>query len=135
MAEPVSTPLVLAAGASAAVVALLGVEPQALAWAMVGAIFGAPLAPPAGRMRQVLVFVGVMLASALLGTVAADWAGTTSVRWRNAWCLVFGGVFHPLSSAVVAAVPNIVATLLHAFAARRGAGAPPGQQGGPDGPR
>lgn len=133
MPEPISTPLALAAGASALIVALLGVEPQALAWAMVGAIFGAPLAPPAGRVRQVLVFAGVMLASALLGTVAADWAGTTSPRWRNAWCLVLGGIFHPLSAAVVAAVPSVVNTLLQAFAARRGGS--PGQQGGPDGPR
>lgn len=132
MAEPVSTPLALAAGASALVVALLGVEPQALAWAMVGAIFGAPLAPPAGRARQVLVFVGVTLASALLGTVTADWLGHASPRWRNAWCMVYAGVFHPLSAAVVAAIPNLVSTMLAAFAARRGA---PPPTGGTDGPR
>lgn len=141
MAEPVSIPLALAAGASAAVVALLGVEPQALAWALVGSIFGAPLAPPAGRFRQLLVGFAVMLASALLGTVFADWMGTTSPRWRNASCLVFGAIFHPLFAAVIATVPNIVATVLQTIATRRAGGSlpqppqqpPPGGQ--TDGPR
>lgn len=131
MAEPVSAPLAIAAGISATTLALLGVEPQALAWGMVGAIFGAPLAPPAGRYRQVLVFLGVTLASALLGTVAAETFGPASRIGRNAWCLVLGGIFHPLSAAVVAAVPNLVATMLHAFAARRGGAQPPGGQDGP----
>lgn len=140
MPEPVSTPLAIAAGASAAVVALLGVEPQTLAWALVGSIFGAPLAPPAGRVRQLLVGFAVMLASALLGTVFADWMGTTSPRWRNAFCLVFGGIFHPLFAAVVATLPNIVASVLQAVATRRAGVQPPQQPpqppgGQPDGPR
>lgn len=140
MAEPVSTQIALAAGASAAVVALLGVEPQALAWALVGSIFGAPLAPPAGRVRQLLVGFAVMLASALLGTVTADWMGATSPRWRNAACLVFGAIFHPLFAAVIATVPNIVATVLQTIATRRAGGTtPPTQQppqgGQTDGPR
>lgn len=104
------------------VMALLGVEPQALAWAMVGAIFGAPLAPPAGRVRQVLVFVGVILACALLGTVAAEFFGHTAPRWRNAWCLAFGGVFHPLAAAFVKAVPQLVLNTVTAIQQRKTGG-------------
>lgn len=131
MAEPVAGPVALAAGAGAAVVALLGVEPQALAWAMVGSIFGAPLAPPSGRLRQVLVFIGVVMACALLGTVAAEFMGHVSTRARNAWCMGLGLVFHPLSAAVVAAVPGLVTTLAGVIAKRAGGN----EQGGNDAPR
>lgn len=122
MADAVSGPVALVAGAGAAVVALLGVEPQALAWSMVGAILGAPLAPPSGRVRQVVLFGGVVMACALLGTVGADVFGPATPRGRNAWCMVLGGIFHPASAALISAVPGVITTMLHAFAARRGAG-------------
>lgn len=114
-------------GITAAVFAVLGVEPQALVWSMVGAIFGAPLAPPAGRLRQVAVFVAVVLACALLGHWAADSWHDGSVRARNAWCLISAAVFHPASSAFVSSVPGAVRALIHAFTARAGGG---GNQGG-----
>lgn len=122
-ATPVAAAVI--AGGGTMVLALLGVEPQALAWAAVGAIFGAPLAPPAGRVRQVLVFVGVILACALLGTVVAEsFAAFGSTRWRNAWCVILAGLFHPLSARLVKVVPDLVASVLAGIAQRKTGGNP-----------
>jgi hypothetical protein len=111
------------AGGTTAALAVLGVEPQALAWAMVGAIFGAPLAPPAGRVRQVLVFLAVILACALLGTVAAEYFGhAASPRWRNAWCMALAGFFHPVTAVLVKAVPPLVGNILASLAQRKTGG-------------
>lgn len=118
----------VAAGIAGAIVALLGVEPQALVWAAVGAIFGAPLAPQAGRVRQILVFMAVVLACALLGHWAADSWHQGSVRARNAWALVLAAGFHPLSAAVVASIPSLwqaFASGVSGFMGRRN-----GDQGG-----
>lgn len=113
----------MTAGVGAAVLAVLGLEPQALAWSMVGAIFGAPLAPPAGRVRQALVFVAVVLACALLGTIMAEFFNAASPRWRNGWSMVLAGIFHPVSAALVKAAPGIVVGLIAGLAARRGGAA------------
>lgn len=121
MAEPASaSTIAIAAAASALIVELLGVEPQTLAWSMVGAIFGSSLAPPAGRFRQVLVFGGVVLASSLLGSVIAEALGHSSMRWRNVWCFIFGGLFHVIAATVVTEVPGIVRSLLQIILTRRG---------------
>lgn len=128
MAEPTSaSTIAIAAMASALVVEMLGVEPQTLAWSMVGAIFGSSLAPPAGRLRQVLVFGGVVLASSLLGSVVAEALGHSSMRWRNVWCFIFGGLFHVIAAVVVTEVPGIVRAILQLLLTRRGvpADAPP----------
>jgi hypothetical protein len=126
--EP-STALIV--GAATSIVAILGVEPQALVWAMVGAIFGAPLAPASGRVRQVLVFAAVVLSCALFGHWAADawWEG--SLRARNVMAWISAAVFHPASSALVSVVPEAIRTLVLGFVQRRSGGAQP-PKGGDD---
>lgn len=124
MTEPSTTTAAAASGAAGAVfVAIVGVEPQAIVWGLVGAIFGLGLAPATGRMRAALLFVAVSLASALLGTfAAAHWHAGSAVA-RNAWAVGLGAVFHPLFAAVVQAVPAAVHAM---FRARTGQG--PGGQ-------
>lgn len=108
------------AGVGAVVVSLIGVEPQVLFWAMVGAGVGIPFAPPAGRFRAGAVFVLVVLASALLGTWCSLELLTTPAPERQAFAskgfsLVLGLAFHPLTSVVVASIPRVWAGLLRKF--------------------
>lgn len=105
--------------------ALLGVEPGALAWAMVGGVFGAPLAPQAGRVRQVAVFIASSALCALGGTVIAGEWHAGSAMWRNTWAACLAVVFHPAAAAVVKLVPEVIAGLAARFVASR---APKGDQ-------
>jgi hypothetical protein len=90
------------------------VEPQALVWALVGAIFGLGFAPPAGRVRALLVFVAVVLACALIGTWASEvWFGGAPMA-RNACAMCAAALFHPVLAAVVQAVPAILQAILNA---------------------
>lgn len=115
MADPTgAAPAAVGAGISALVVAMIGVEPQALVWGLVGAVFGVPFAPPSGRVRSVLVFLAVTAACALLGTWAAAHWHDGSRMARNAWAMGLGVVFHPLVAAAVQVVPTIVAALVRA---------------------
>ena len=118
-------------GAAASIVAILGVEPQALVWAMVGAIFGAPLAPASGRVRQVLVFAAVVLSCALFGHWAGDAWFSGSLRARNVMAWVSAAVFHPASSALVGVVPEAIRTLVLSFVQRRAGGEVPVQTPAP----
>ena len=107
MAEPTGTAAGVATfiGATALIGALFGVEPQTLIFATVGAIFGEPLAPPAGTFRKVLLFIGVVVASAMLGAWAAEYFSLTGKYSRNGCALAIAFAFHPLSAAFVQAVP------------------------------
>jgi len=97
-----------AAGAGAVFVAMIGVEPQALVWASVGAAIGLGFAAQTGRFRAAALFVAVAMACALLGTlIAARWFDNSAV-WRNSSALLLGIAFHPLLALVVAQLPAIV---------------------------
>lgn len=113
MAEPTSTvATATAAGLSAAFVAALGVEPQALVYACVGAIFGVAWAPPSNLLRSIWLFVSVVLASALLGTWAAEYFQMTSRHAVSGWSLALAAIFHPLLAAVVQAVPGAISAIV-----------------------
>jgi hypothetical protein len=102
-------------GFSALVVALFGVEPQAIVYGAVGAFIGFVLVAQIGRLRAAAVFVPVVLLCALLGTaIAAQWFGGAPLA-RNASAAVLGVVFQPLLSAVVAAIPAAVDSLRTRF--------------------
>ena len=107
-----------AAGVGAVVVALIGVEPQVLFWALVGCGLGVPLAPPAGRWRAALTFLLASLASALLGTfMALEFIGPEAPAARLAVAtkgvtLILGIGFHPLVSVVVGSIPDVWGGLL-----------------------
>lgn len=101
-------------GVGAFTAAYFGVEPQALVWALVGAVFGLSFAPPAGRVRALLVFVAVVLACALLGTWAAHtWFGDAPMA-RNGCAMAAAALFHPALATIVQAVPAVLRAVLNA---------------------
>ena len=102
----------VAAGFGAVLVAWVGVDPQALLWTSVGAVFGMSLAPAAGRTRALLVFAAVVLSGALLARSAAEtWFGDTAAA-RNGIAWLLGAFFHPGFAAVTAGIPDIVGRLV-----------------------
>lgn len=101
-----------AAGVGGVVMAVLGIEPQALVWGFVGASIGATFAAPSSRWRAVSLFVAVTCSSALLGTLAAaQWLGGTALA-RNGMALLLGIGFHPLMAAFIANMPSVLDGLL-----------------------
>lgn len=123
MAEPTTTATgAVAAGIGALFVALIGIEPQALVWGFVGAVFGLSFAPQSGRVRAALVFVAVAFAAALLGTWAADFWHANSRIARNGWAMALGAAFHPLLAAFVQAVPAALQALVRARTGGNGEG-------------
>lgn len=111
MADPTSgvVPAVVA-GFGAFILSAIGVEPQPLFWALIGAVFGMSFAPEAGRLRAVAVFVASIFASALLGSWLAHYIEATGYA-RNSMALIVAALFHPLLSATVSQVPAFVAGL------------------------
>jgi len=103
-------------GFGAIIIAAIGIEPQALVWALVGAVFGIAWAPPAGRLRSMMVFAAVVMVCALAGTLVSDNWHAGSHTARNLWAAGLAAVFHPLLAALVQAVP----TLVQAFVRSRG---------------
>ena len=113
MAEPTTTAAgAAAAGVTALFMALLGIEPQALVWGLVGAVFGLSFAPQSGRVRAALVFIAVAFAAALLGTWAAEFWHAGSRIARNGWAMALAAAFHPLLAAFVQAVPAALQALV-----------------------
>jgi hypothetical protein len=110
MAEPKT----LVIGAT--LLALTGVEPQPIFWAVVGATIGLSFAPSTSRLRAVVAFVAVVLLSALGGTFLASVGFEIAPAFvslaRNTFSATLAVVFHPLTTALVNAVPTIVAKLI-----------------------
>jgi hypothetical protein len=100
---------IVATGASGLLIAALGVEPQAIAWALVGSILGLTLAKPASRVYAVALFFASTLACALMATVIAEHYFASSIGARNVCAVVLAAAFHPLFEAFIAAVPGLVA--------------------------
>jgi hypothetical protein len=99
------------AGIGALILTTLGVEPQTLLWAGIGASVGVTAAPQASRARAVFTFAAVVLLSALFGTYIAHEHLAGSALARNFCSAVIGGLFHPLFSAAIAGVPSLVTKL------------------------
>lgn len=122
MAEPATTSGLMAgaigAGTAAALLAALGLAPQPLFWALVGATLGMSVATQAGRLRACIVFGASVLASALLGTYIAQEYLAGARLAANASALLMGAMFHPLLGAATSAVPAVV----NAFLRRIGLG-------------
>lgn len=96
-------------GASGLLIAALGVEPQAIAWALLGSILGLTLAKPAGRLYAVALFISATLVCALLATVLADHWFEGRVGARNVLAVALAAGFHPMLEAFFSAVPGLVA--------------------------
>ena len=133
MGEPISSGAGLAGvaghyvgtGLAAAALAALGVHPQPLFWALVGATLGMSLAPSAGRVRAFAVFVCVVLASALLGTQAAQAYANASLLAASSGALLTGMFFHPLVIAAMNAAPAFVSGWAQRLGASNGNGSSP----------
>ncbi len=97
-----------ATGASAFLVATLGIEGQALAWACVGSIFGVALAPKTGLLYAVALFVAATLTCALLGTAMGQYFSPGSMMTRNACSVAMGAAFHPILAAFIGSVPSLM---------------------------
>jgi hypothetical protein len=107
-----------AAGAGAALVAQLGLEPQAMFWAFIGAGLGATFAKEAPKFRAALVFSCVVFASSLFGAYASlRWGDGTQIE-KNAIACTVALFFHPAVTAIVEALPS----LLSGLASRLGIG-------------
>jgi len=115
----VSVPLAAGAGVGAAIVSVLGVEPQALVYGFIGASIGFSFAPSLGRFRATCLFVAVVMACALLGTWGAVRFFESSTTARNGVSLILAIVFHPLLSALVANVPSVMDSLLRKIGAKQ----------------
>jgi hypothetical protein len=114
-----------AAGLCAFFFAAVGLEPQTLVYGTVGAIFGLASAQPNAWFRSMCIFASVVLASALLGTWAADQWHAGARLPRNAWSMGIAAVFHPVFAALLAKVPAIIPALIDAvLRARTGGGDP-----------
>jgi len=104
-------------GLFALFVAVLGVEPQAIIWSLVGSVIGVVLAKPSGRFYAVALFIAATLSCALIGTAAAQ-----SFQWgntgRNAFSAVMGVCFHPALAALISEVPTIIKAIVDFFAKR-----------------
>ncbi len=110
-------------GAAALVVALIGIEPQALIWGTVGSTLGVSLAKPSGRLYAAALFIAATLTCALLGTMAATQWFNGAALARNVFVVLIGAAFHPAFSAFIAAVPGVIQWVVD-FAKKRLGGAP-----------
>ena len=107
--EPTATVVGAAgAGVGAFFMAAIGIEPQPIFWALIGATFGLSFAAQTGRWRSIAVFACVVLTAAMVGSLLAESYFASSKGWRNAASWTVAAFFHPLFSAVVAAVPGVV---------------------------
>ena len=114
MAEPTSSGgvIALASGVAGAILVALGISLPVLVWGMVGCIVGVSWAPKTGRTRALALFSASALLSAKGGAVAAVlwYSGATGTAGGIA--AVLGIFFHPLLSAAVVLVPQIIAKRL-----------------------
>lgn len=107
MSEPITTTAVGAA-IGAGVMAAIGIEPQPMYWALVGASLGLSAAASAGRGRAIAVFLAVMMCCSLLGTwVSAKYFGGETLS-RNVCACVLAIFFHPLLNASVERLPRVL---------------------------
>lgn len=114
--EPTATVVgAVSAGVGAFVMAAIGIEPQPIFWALIGATFGLSFAGQTGRLRSIAIFGCVVLTAALLGSLVAESYFANSSGWRNVASWLVAAFFHPLFSALVAAVPSIVQAGLRRF--------------------
>jgi hypothetical protein len=116
MAEPTSAGIagVIGAAGGAALLSALGIEPQSLMWALIGATLGLTAPPSSTRLRAVFAFLCAVLASALLGTWIATAMADASTRKlaTSGASLVMALLFQPILTSASAAVPSAVKGLI-----------------------
>jgi len=113
MAEPTTTTTAagwaITAGLMAAFLSAIGVTWAVIFWAAFGAFVGAGFAPPAGRVRAMLMFPASTMLAAKAGIVGAAWAGPVGNLPAHDLAQALAGLagigFHPLTAALVNTIP------------------------------
>lgn len=109
MTEPAtSLASAVAAGATAGILASLGLEPAPMFWALVGAAIGMSLAAATTRARAALVFVAVVLSCSLFGSWLAQRYYGGEPLSRNAFACLLAIAFHPLLNAAITRLPAAI---------------------------
>lgn len=113
MTEPTTTGIgwALVAGLIASFLAAIGVTWAHVFWAAAGAFVGAGWAPPAGRVRAILMFPVATLLAAKAGVIGAAWLGPIGTLPAAELAQAVGGllgiVFHPLTAVLVQIAPAL----------------------------
>jgi hypothetical protein len=99
------------AGIVAGVVSWVGVEPQALIYAGMGATLGMGATPPAGRLRTLCMFLAVTMLCAALGHFVElhFYAGADKFA-RNLTSGISAALAYIVLGAVMASVPPFIST-------------------------
>ncbi len=96
------------AGTSAMLVSALGVEPQAIIWAIVGSIIGVIAAPPTGKLYACAMFLAATLMCALFGTwVSHEYFAGAAIQRNMAACML-AALFHPIIKKLLESVGTVV---------------------------
>lgn len=96
------------AGVTATAVATMGLQPESLVPAFMGAAAGSILVESIGRGKAALAFFFVVYAAALLGTVLGNAFG--GGPWVTKACALFIGMFfHPLFAMTLSHLPKLFA--------------------------
>lgn len=114
MTEPTTSTLGAACSASivACSTALVGLHPHALLFAFFGAALGLGFATQATRWRAMVVFVCVTFGAAMLGTWAGSLLSPSSIVDDTALVFLIGLAFHPLATALVDRLPQVIDRLI-----------------------
>ena len=107
-------------GASALLVASLGVEPQAIIWAIVGSILGVTFAPKTTKPYAVAMFLAATLICALVGTyVSTKYFGGAPLE-RNLTAVMLAATFHPALKVMIERAGTVIGAWLDRLVAAIG---------------
>jgi hypothetical protein len=92
----------------------IGISPETVAFAITGAILGEGAAPQMGHWRKPLVLGASVLASSLMGTIAALHFNAGNLLLADLWALGINTGFHPLLAVFMKSMPVIGAMIREA---------------------
>jgi hypothetical protein len=119
MSEPSSAAAAaLASGASVAFVATIGVDPQSLFWGAVGSSIGVASTDSMGRLRALFVFIGSVLACALIARWTAHAYFDGHDMARNGVALALGMFFPAIKQHITQSIPEVWAVLMRKIGAK-----------------
>lgn len=110
MSEPatsVSSGMAVAATIVAAS-SYIGIDPQALLAAGVGAVFGEPAAKELGGPRKAMLYFGTVIAAGIVATLAAHKLHQDDVWYLRGWALGVGMSFQVLLASFLKSLPAII---------------------------
>lgn len=107
-------------GGMGLVVALLGVEPQAILWATMGSIIGVVLAPKTSTWYAIALFCASTMACALFATgISASYFNGSEMS-RNVAAVLLGAAFHPGLKVFIERVADLITAWINRIAAALG---------------